>query len=364
MRQGKRGRMISALLLGVAMTAGCADSTAPGSMAGKLRAALSLSSVDSGEVCEVINFSGLSHGTVVSNQFSVFGSVLNFSAIAFTSAGGTASTDPRIYDGNHTGGPDFDLESTTGGGLCADCATQGNMLVIQDVNQYPLISDNAFGGKITVTGWPSGSYIKSFTFVDRDPGEPLVQLIVNGVDIAGSQIVAANTAQTINTTQDRLITSSGVTFILGAQQVDPPTGSGAIDDIRVCIRQALGGEGCTPGYWKNHTDSWPATGYSTSQKLSSVFSSASSISSSFGNTTLLNALQFGGGPGVLGGAEILARAAVSALLNAAHPGVDYPETVSDIITAVNSAFASGDRATMLSLASTLDTQNNLGCPLN
>jgi hypothetical protein len=31
---------------------------------------------------------------------------------------------------------------------------------------------------------------------------------------------------------------------------------------------------------------------------------------------------------------------------------------------VNAALASGDRATMLSLGSALDDDNNLGCPLN
>jgi hypothetical protein len=31
---------------------------------------------------------------------------------------------------------------------------------------------------------------------------------------------------------------------------------------------------------------------------------------------------------------------------------------------VNAAFASGDRSTMLDLASRLDADNNLGCPLS
>ncbi len=58
------------------------------------------------------------------------------------------------------------------------------------------------------------------------------------------------------------------------------------------------------------------------------------------------------------------RAAVAALLNSAHPDVDYPRSTSDVIAAVNAALASNNRATMLNLASDLDRDNSLGCPLN
>lgn len=125
----------------------------------------------------------------------------------------------------------------------------------------------------------------------------------------------------------------------------------------------IGDEGCTPGYWKNHTDSWPPTGYSTGQTVQSVFSAATAYPDQ-GSATLLAALNFGGGPGVTGGAEILLRAAVAALLNASHPGVDYPMATASVISKVNTALASGSRDAMLTLANTLDAQNNQGCPLN
>jgi hypothetical protein len=127
--------------------------------------------------------------------------------------------------------------------------------------------------------------------------------------------------------------------------------------------RVAGGQGCTPGYWKNHTDSWPPTGYSTSQKVSTVFNQAA-IYPALGNSTLLQALDFAGGPDLQGAGEILLRAAVSALLNAAHPGVAYPRTVGQVVADVNSALASGNRDTMLTLAAALDADNNLGCPLN
>lgn len=123
-----------------------------------------------------------------------------------------------------------------------------------------------------------------------------------------------------------------------------------------------GDEGCTPGYWKQsqHFDSW--FGYTQGQTLESVFDVPDALG--LDNTTLLAALSLPGGPGVLGGAQNLMRAAVSALLNSSSPNVDYPRTTAEVIASVNAALASGSRSTMLTLAGQLDADNNLGCPLN
>jgi len=104
-----------------------------------------------------------------------------------------------------------------------------------------------------------------------------------------------------------------------------------------------GGEGCTPGYWKNHLGAWGPTGYSTGDKFDTVFGV-----SMFGpNITLLQALNQGGG-----GIYALGRHGVAALLSAAHPGVDYPLTIAEVITAVQS----GNK-------DLLERSNELGCPL-
>jgi hypothetical protein len=42
----------------------------------------------------------------------------------------------------------------------------------------------------------------------------------------------------------------------------------------------------------------------------------------------------------------------------------YPRTPAGVISDVSSALASGNRDTMITLASQLDADNNLGCPLN
>jgi hypothetical protein len=122
--------------------------------------------------------------------------------------------------------------------------------------------------------------------------------------------------------------------------------------------------GCTPGYWKQsqHLDSWLATGFVPNQTLESVFD----VPDGFGldNLTLLDALGLQGGSGTTGAARTLLQAGVSALLNSAHPDLDYPRTTSAVITDVNAALASGNRTTMLNLAKSLDRDNKRGCPID
>jgi hypothetical protein len=123
-----------------------------------------------------------------------------------------------------------------------------------------------------------------------------------------------------------------------------------------------GGEGCTPGYWKNHLDAWPATGYSPNQALSTVFSAGGL--GTLSSKTLLEALGFGGGSTLTAKKQILLRAAVASLLNAAHPDVDFGMTTAEVIAAVNAALATNNADTILALATELDNANNAGCPLN
>jgi hypothetical protein len=120
--------------------------------------------------------------------------------------------------------------------------------------------------------------------------------------------------------------------------------------------EKTGKEGLTPGFWKNHTAQWQ--GYSPNQTLESVFDVPDSLG--LDNTTLLQALNFGGGPGVKGAAQNLFRHAVAAILNAAHVHVDYALTSSQIITQVNSALASNNASTINTLKDKLDTYNNAG----
>lgn len=106
------------------------------------------------------------------------------------------------------------------------------------------------------------------------------------------------------------------------------------DDIgfRVTFENTLlppppGGQGCTPGFWKNHLAAWGPTGYSPGDDFDAVFGT------SYFNPdiTLQQAVNLGGG-----GLRKVARHGTAALLNAAHPSVSYALTVAQVIAAVQS----------------------------
>jgi hypothetical protein len=158
------------------------------------------------------------------------------------------------------------------------------------------------------------------------------------------------------------------------QQPDPAPGNG----VFTVVVNPVGGddcalyndfgfaprlEGCTPGYWKQkqHYDSWPA-GYTPNQTVEYWFDVPAFPK--LGAAKLGTALGFDGGTKLEDAAKILLRAGVAALCNAATPSMNYPRTQGQVISQVNAALASKNRSTMISLASTLDTLNNLYCPLN
>jgi hypothetical protein len=146
-----------------------------------------------------------------------------------------------------------------------------------------------------------------------------------------------------------------------------------------------GNQGCTPGYWKNHTSNWPGTNISDDDLGNpKVISPGAQLGELFGytvmqnggvgaykTTTLLGALNLKGGPGIDGAAQIEFRAAAAAWLNAADDRVDYlyrrttdTATLESIRTMVQNSL--GNRDNMLAVATALDTANNGqgGCPLS
>jgi hypothetical protein len=129
-----------------------------------------------------------------------------------------------------------------------------------------------------------------------------------------------------------------------------------------------GYNGCTPGYWKTHPEAW--VGYGTDAELDSVFAiiplpDKRGNDVYLGDDSLMDALNYGGGSGVVDAAKILLRAAVAALLNAAHPDLSYgfgDGSDGAVIDAVDAALASMDRDMILDLAGDLDYHNNEGDP--
>ena len=115
-------------------------------------------------------------------------------------------------------------------------------------------------------------------------------------------------------------------------------------------------EGCTLGYWKNHTNRW-CDSYRTCDRFGDVFTSAPA---SLANLTLLQALNLGGG-----GIYNLARQGVAALLNTCSNQVAYAgygDNSQSVIDAINLAYSTGGNAPGI-LGSRLDVFNNSGCPL-
>ena len=88
-----------------------------------------------------------------------------------------------------------------------------------------------------------------------------------------------------------------------------------------------------------------------------------SVFPTLADDSLDDALRYNGGSGTLGGARIMLRACTAALLNEAHDDVDYG--VDGVIGLCNTACATQDRNTMITLGGLLDDANNDGsCPLS
>ncbi|HEY3258838.1 MAG TPA: hypothetical protein VGJ95_00990 [Pseudonocardiaceae bacterium] len=112
-----------------------------------------------------------------------------------------------------------------------------------------------------------------------------------------------------------------------------------------------GGQGCTPGFWKNHPDAFATTPYSPTTTLGSVFTG---LSPSYASLTFAQALNLGSG-----GLNALLRHAVAALLNASSSEVDYPLSAAQVIAMTNAAIASGNYEPTKNL---FDAANNLETP--
>lgn len=109
-----------------------------------------------------------------------------------------------------------------------------------------------------------------------------------------------------------------------------------------CIIEGDGGDGCTPGYWKNHLENW--VGFGPGDDFDTIFG----VDFFNPDITLDDAVNLGGGK-----VKKLARHGTAALISAAHPDVYYPFTVAEVITAVNAGNAEA-----------LADANELGCPLD
>jgi hypothetical protein len=121
---------------------------------------------------------------------------------------------------------------------------------------------------------------------------------------------------------------------------------------------AFGGQGCTPGYWKQkqHFDSWVKYIPEPSPEDPEELYMYNKVFDVDYVKTLLEALKTGGGD-----EKALGRHATAALLNAANPDVNYFYTVYEIINMVQQAYDTDDFEGVKNL---FEAENERGCPLD
>ncbi|MEQ8484112.1 MAG: myxococcus cysteine-rich repeat containing protein [Pseudomonadales bacterium] len=114
-----------------------------------------------------------------------------------------------------------------------------------------------------------------------------------------------------------------------------------------------GGEGCTPGYWRqeHHFDSYPAA-----YPPSMLFVTAFGVDAFPGQTLAQVTRAKGGGLNALG------RHAVAALLNAASADVDYDRTVESVIQSFQNAY--NGVSDVEYVKNIFEALNEQSCPLN
>ena len=204
------------------------------------------------------------------------------------------------------------------------------------------------GGTLTIAypdSYTSCNPVDNITVSGVAPGFPVTiffqyfDATTGWIKNLGSQVVTADGSWAFP------YPTIGGTLTFGIVVVDNTTGKQIAGyKWSITCTPPTGTQGCTPGYWKNHLASWPATGYATTDIFDTVFDT-DYFNATF---TLLNAVNQGGGA-----INRLARHGTAALLSAAHPDVDYPYSVAQVINFVQGGFADP-----------LVQANELGCPIN
>lgn len=116
-------------------------------------------------------------------------------------------------------------------------------------------------------------------------------------------------------------------------------------------------EGCTPGYWRNHTDRWQ--NYATTDSFAGVFSAGR-------NATLLQVVS---SPQTYGAAAMHFAAALlnstGGVPNGDGEMVEYKYTTAEVIAMVQAAYAAGvNSTTFRKIFGILSAANQAGCPLS
>lgn len=291
--------------------------------------------------CEslVLDFAGLPAGTLLGEQYASDG--IHMSAIANEGR----PNQLIVFDADAPWTPDPDLMAA-GGNL----AIIPEHLIDDDLNGLVDVPNDSIRGGTQIYTFDHERTVGSFTIVDIDHGVPASHY-ASAFDGSGNLIVkvpiiigADGNVQNVDVNASGVrrleITyrdSSGVTAMDLGCPPEPPGG----------------GEGCTPGYWKQeqHFDSW-RNPYDPNDSFNTYFENA------FGDMTLLEVLKQGGG-----GLNALGRHTVAAMLNSASGGVDYAYSPAAVIASFDAVYP-GTKGDYETLKNQFAGENERGCPLN
>ncbi len=167
------------------------------------------------------------------------------------------------------------------------------------------------GGFSAGTPLPSGTVL-TCDLADIDPGGTgILQITVNIPTPGATETYTDSAVASATDTADSNVCPVTVTVVAG--------GNG-------------GGEGCTPGGWRNHLGAWPPTGLSPDDDFDTIFG----VDLFDPDKTLNQTIRLGGG-----GVRKLARHGTACLLNAASPGVDYDLTEEQCIDIIRTGSSNG-----------------------
>ena len=308
--------------------------------------------------------------------------------IVVTNTGDSPLTNAMVTDTNlHDFGAPFDL--AIGEVVQFDYDQQVN---VDTINEATVVADDAIGGTVTDTDAATNLVISpdimiektvdcndDGIFLDEDTGtagdtghwrivvtntgdsplDPVVLTDSNG--FAPAQFALAP-GQFVQFDYDTIVltTTTNVAVVVGTDVLGNTVT--ATDDATNII---VGGQGCTPGYWKNNAINWEHVSwydYSPDDLFSDVFDRDITVKVDkvmVTDPTLLQALSAQGGD-----INALARHAVAALLNASNPNVSYPDGVAGIIAATQAAIDDGSKQVITAQKDQFDEWNNLGCSID
>lgn len=311
--------------------------------------------------CETIDFAQFSGGALSGPSspltLSALGVDVDVSITGWTDTASDCGTGRvLIFDTSVPSSPDPDLV------LAGQSVTPnlGNVVTHQSCNTPGTPNDADVPTDMQFL-FPTGDWaVKGYTALDQEGPEG--EFVALTIDVAtdGSQVgitdITVDNADSVEVVSIEPEASFTSTLDFEFE------GSGAIDDIEVCKVVERGGEGCTPGYWRQsqHFGNWPVDiEYTVAEAFVGFCDTMDAElrnpeSGMVCDLTLLEALQLRGG-----GINALMRHAAAAWLNAGST-VEFYYAQSEVEDMTEAALMSGlYEATKNGFADA----NEAGCPL-